>query len=113
MTVPAIFRARTILVALTLSAILLLVSLLLVLANVGGLEPPLVLHMGENGVDLFGGAGSLYGLWGLGVVMVLVNAALGARLFNSARSISYALFAGNVPIAILLLIAINNIISLN
>ncbi|PIP30123.1 hypothetical protein COX26_00420 [Candidatus Jorgensenbacteria bacterium CG23_combo_of_CG06-09_8_20_14_all_54_14] len=106
-------RSRFLLACAGVSIALLLVSLTLVLVSVGNLEPPLVLHIGESGADLFGGVGSLYCLWGLGVVMVLVNTALGVRLFSSARALSYALLAGNVPIAILLLIAIGTIVSLN
>ncbi|MFH1193347.1 MAG: hypothetical protein V1656_03495 [Candidatus Jorgensenbacteria bacterium] len=109
----AFVRSRFLLACAGTSTVFLLVSLIFVLANAGGLRAPLVLRMGENGADLFGGTGSLYGLWGLGAVMALVNTALGVRLFNSARALSYVFFAGNAFIAILLLIAIGTIVSLN
>jgi hypothetical protein len=106
-------RSRVLLACAAVSAALLLAALVIIIANAGGLVDPLVLHVGGRGADLFGSVAGLYGLWGLGLAILVVNAFLGVRLYRSIRPLTYVFFGANVFLAVLLLVAIGTIVSLN
>lgn len=91
-----------------------LVSLFFVALKGAGLSTPVILHFDHfNGIDLFGDRASLWGVWFLGLVMGLVNAAFSEFFFYRSRVLSYVFLAANFFISILLLVAVSLIITVN
>lgn len=82
--------------------------------NLDKLSYPLILHFSQSqGVDLVGGKIDLWGVLIMGTLVVLINTILGAVVFYRQRILTYILLTSNVLIAILALIIIGQVISLN
>ncbi len=105
---------RTIVVLVAIACVLLAISGVMAFMNYGRLAPLIVLHFDAlNGVDTFGTRASILGMWFLGVVVNMVNAALAYEFYNRERLLSYLYLGGNVLIALIVFIAIGVVVSIN
>lgn len=94
--------------------IILLAALALIALSWGELAEPLILHFeARGGVDAFGTRGHLLMIWGGGVVMVAVNALLAAVTFRREHGLSYLLGGASIIFALLILIAVATVVSIN
>ncbi len=97
-----------------LSLIVLFITLILIILNKESLNQPIILHYDSfGGIDLFGTPNDLWGIWLAGLVTGVVNVFLGAAFFYRERILTYLFLGANVVIAILVLVAVANIISVN
>ena len=91
-----------------------IVSLALVAMNYGAITQNIVLHFDAfQGVDLFGSKANLWGVWVLGLMMMMVNGILCYEFYNRERFFSYLFIMGNVLISMLVLIIDAVLISIN
>lgn len=109
-----ILKSRIALLFLSLTAVLLLTAFILILINVDNLSYPLIIHFNPyEGVNLTGGENSLWSILIIGLVIITLNTFLGNVFFKRERIVSYVFFVINFIIAIMTLISIAQIISIN
>lgn len=90
------------------------VSFGIVIINYGSIAQTIVLHFDAfQGVDLFGSRANLWGVWVLGLVMMMVNGILCYEFYHRERFLSYLFLVGNILIGMLVLIINSVLISIN
>jgi hypothetical protein len=109
----ALLKTKVLSACAAASALLLFAGLVAIVASHGRLTPPLALHLGPNGADLFGSIRGLYAIWALGATIAATNTFLGIRLYRTLRPFTYLLFGTTALIAALLLGVIGTIVRLN
>ena len=109
-----ILNQKILRIFLILSGAILLFSLILIYLNIGRLSQPIILHFDNfKGVDAFGDKIDVWGLWLVGLAMILINLALGELFFYKERVLSYLLVGINILFSILLLVIVAVIINVN
>lgn len=89
-------------------------SLGLVFLNVRQLTSPVILHFDRfRAIDFFGQPADLWGIWLTGLIILLLNLFLSHQFFYRERALTYVLLGANLLIAILVLVALATIISVN
>lgn len=78
------------------------------------MSQPIILHFDNfKGVDAFGDKIDVWGIWLMGLAMILINLVLGELFFYKERVVSYLLVSVNILISILILIISAVIINVN
>jgi hypothetical protein len=113
--VPVHFFSNTTLRSLFfVSLIIFIAGLLFILFQINTLSLPVILHFDIlNGVDVFGGQSSVWGVWGLGFVFFVLNSVLCEVFFFCERALSFVFLGTNLLLSILFLIIISVIITVN
>lgn len=107
-------RDKTLRVLFIIGLFLFVVGFILVLLRVNILSLPVILHFDAmSGVDKFGDQSSVWGVWGLGFVLFLINSVLGEVFFLRERALSFICFGANLFLGILFLIILSVIITVN
>lgn len=107
-------RDKTLRILFIIGFLLFVMSFVFVLLKVNILSLPVILHFDVmNGVDKFGDQSSVWGVWGLGFILFLINSVLGEFFFLRERALSFVCFGANVFIGILFLIILSVIITVN
>lgn len=74
----------------------------------------LVIHFDSfQGIDFFGNRGDVYEILGVGAVVLVLNLAIANTFYFRERFLSYLVAAGTLLFSLLILMAINVIISVN
>ncbi len=112
---PARFLRDKVLRTLFFAGLLLFVgSFIFVLLKVNLLSLPVILHFDVmSGVDRFGDQSSVWGVWGLGFVLFIINSILGEMFLLRERALSFVCFGANLFLSILFLIILSVIITVN
>lgn len=96
------------------SAVLILASVALTAFNMSELGTPLILHFDAySGADFFGSITDLWLIIGVVFLMIVANIVLAETFFRRERILSYLLVGTNFLLALLLLIVVAVIISVN
>ncbi len=99
------FRKKSILLLLGISALFLLITIGLVIPKIGGLTYPSIIHFDKwNGVNFLGDQADFLGALLTGVVFIALNVFLSSQLFHKERFVAYFFLTANVLISILLLV---------
>lgn len=109
-----LLKNKVLVIFLGLSLALLLAGLILVLANVNNLSPPLIIHINANaGVDMMGGINHLWFLISMGAFILIVNSAVAGIFFFRERIVSYITMGVSFITSLFILVSVANIITLN
>ncbi len=99
------FKKKSILLLIGMSALFLLITIGLVIPRIGGLTYPSIIHFDKwNGVNFLGDQADFLGVLFTGIVLVALNVLLSSRLFHKERFVAYLFLTANVLISILLLV---------
>jgi hypothetical protein len=109
-----ILKDKVLTVSVALAILFLIAGGALVYFNIADLTSPLILHFDSIlGIDFFGEVQLLWFVWLTGFFVVVINFFLGHALFYRERPFSYLVFGITPLFALLHLVAIARIISLN
>jgi len=109
-----IFKEKPLFITTILSASLLLLSLLLIILNIHKVGSPVILHFDIfRGIDLFGNKIDIWFFWLSSLLIAFLNSALGEIFFYKERILSYLLVSSNLLFALITLVAVGVIITVN
>jgi len=107
-------RDKTLRTLFIIGLLLFVMSFVFVLLKANVLSFPVILHFDVmSGVDRFGDQSSVWGVWGLGFILFLINSVLGEVFFLRERVLSFVCFGANLFLSILFLIILSVIITVN
>lgn len=114
MTIPIIFKNKYLAPIFVISAIVLVVASSLAYVGILDNVNLLVIHFDSyKGADFFGNRGDVVDILITAVVVWLINIFLANEFYFKERFLSYVLANGTLAFMILILIAVNVIISVN
>lgn len=97
-----------------ISALFSFIALILVFLNYGRVASSIVLHFDNfRGVDLFGARSSLWGIWILSLIILVINKALAYEFYNRERFLAYLFLSANVFVSICTVLVVAVIASNN
>lgn len=109
-----LLQEKPVIVLLAICGFFLLVALGILLLNISRIPTPLILHFDAfHGVDLFGSIGDVWGMWSMGLLICLMNVAIAEIFFMRERVLAYLFVGANVLFAILLMIMMAVVASVN
>jgi hypothetical protein len=109
-----IFKEKPILIIMALTGGLFLLSLLLVSFNVAGFSSPVILHFDVfRGIDLFGEKIDVWVFLLTAFLIGFLNIILGEAFFYRQRLLAYLLISANLLFALLTLVAVGVIVTVN
>lgn len=96
------------------SGVLILTALFFAILNLYKVNNLLVMHYdGYKGIDFLGDKSDVYSLIAISAVMIILNAWLANRVYFRERFLSYLLSFSSLVLAVLILIGVFAIISIN
>ena len=114
MPTPIILKDKYLVFSFAAVAIILLISASMTYLNFAGNRNLLVIHFDSyKGIDFFGDNQDVLDIIVTGFIIFLINMALAKAFYFRERFLSYALATATVILAVLILIAVNGIISIN
>ncbi|MDP3901693.1 MAG: hypothetical protein Q8Q37_01810 [bacterium] len=103
-----------IVVPIAISLLLLIIILAVVYVNFADIDHLLVIHFDAyRGIDYFGERSDVYDIWFSGLALVAINIFLISVFYKRRRFAAYLLSYGTAIIVVLILLAIDAIISIN
>ncbi|KKU93876.1 MAG: hypothetical protein UY26_C0003G0024 [Candidatus Jorgensenbacteria bacterium GW2011_GWA1_48_13] len=110
-----IYSERKVMFVLLAAAMALMAfSLVLVLLNVNELSAPLILHFDKlKGIDFLGEKSDVWGIWAGGFALLVLNSLLASVFFHRERVLAYVFAGVNLLFAVLVLVALGVIFSVN
>ena len=110
----AVLKEKTLIIFLIIGGIFMLSSLGLLYFNSSNLIPPIIIHFDSyQGVSFLGTLTDLWSIWLVGFIMIIINFGLSEVFFYRERLLSYLFVGTNIIIALLVLIILAVIISVN
>lgn len=91
-----------------------LCEFLIILFNIGEISNEIALRFNSlSGIDMFGGKGTIFGIWVAHVCIVVLNTMIAESVFLKERAITYFLMGCNVFLALISFGVITAILSIN
>jgi len=112
--IPKLVRDRYFSITIGLSFLILILSASLFYVQISPLEKPLILHFDSYmGIDFLGSKAQVFQIILSVFILFIINLFLAAFLYNRERFLSYMFVFVSLEIAVLILMAIGVIISVN
>ncbi len=109
-----IIKDKYLRVVVALSLLILFITALIFYLKIGSATTPLIIHFDiYKGIDFLGNKTKVFGILLLTLIILLINFFLADFLYNRERFLSYIFTFVSLGLAILILITINVIISVN
>lgn len=109
-----IFKDKYLRIVFGLSFLIVVFSSALTVFKLKGISSPLIIHFDSySGINFLGGWQEVLKILILALAMIVINAFLAGFLYSRERFLSYIFAFGSLTLAILILIAISVIISVN
>jgi len=113
-SIIVIFKDKYLRVIFGLGLILILATAIIIVAKMGQLDSPFIIHFDfYRGIDLLGGLKEILVIPILALIIILINFGLTNFLYSRERFLSYIFAFISLWLAILILIAASVIISVN
>jgi hypothetical protein len=94
--------------------VFILVSFFMINSELGAEKGPFIIHFdSQNRADVIGGSESVYGILGVAGVMAVINLFLANVIYDREKYLAYVLACVTLIIAILTLVIIWKIVSVN
>ena len=109
-----IFKQKVLFILSILSGSLMLGALALISLNIGSFAAPVILHFDAfRGIDAFGSNLDVWFVWGMSLIILLMNMCLAEFLFYRERILAYILISSNFLFALLTFVIAGVIVSVN
>lgn len=114
MTIPESLKDKYIAIAFAVGLVILVTAFFIAYINLLDADSLLIIHLDIfKGADFFGDYYDVFGIIAIAGVVWLLNIALAHEFYFKERFLSYVLAYGTVLFMILILVAINVIITIN
>ncbi|OGY63723.1 MAG: hypothetical protein A3I89_03570 [Candidatus Harrisonbacteria bacterium RIFCSPLOWO2_02_FULL_41_11] len=111
---PIILKDKYTVFAFALSAAILIIGFGITYTNLAGTDGLLVIHFDNfRGADFFGAKSAVFGILAMALVTLAINFFLADEFYFKERFLSYLLASVTAIFSILILMAVNVIISVN
>ena len=114
MKLPIVLKDKYTLILFALSFVILAFAFSIAYVNLSDANSLMVVHFDSyRGVDFFGAKSDVYNILTISLIIWLINLFLTNKFYFRERFLSYALATGTILFMVLILIAVNVIISVN